>query len=119
MASADFCRTRPQSPTVAPPFGQALLTGTCDRSPWIMHTTFAAQALDLPMQTNEDGFVMMGSLACPHRPCIEFLYVTSQLWRECGRRRVRCRLDDAFAGFLSTVCYLAADQRCASVPAFA
>ena len=79
MTSADFCRTRPQSPTVAPLFGQALLTGTGGRSPWIMHTTFAAQALDLPMRTNEDGFVMLGSLACPHRPCIKFLSVASRL----------------------------------------
>ena len=34
--------------------------------------------LDLPMRMNEDGFVMLGSLACSHRPCIEFLFVTSQ-----------------------------------------
>ena len=40
---------------------------------------FTAQALDLPMRMNEDGFVMFGSLTCPHRPSIEFLFVTSQL----------------------------------------
>jgi hypothetical protein len=28
---------------------------------------------------NEDGFVMVGSLAWPHRPCIGFLSVTSQV----------------------------------------
>jgi hypothetical protein len=39
---------------------------------------FAAQALDLPMRMNEDGFVRFGSLTCPHRPCIEFLSVTFQ-----------------------------------------
>ena len=78
MASADFCRTRPQSPTAAPPFGQALLTGTCDRSPWIGRLTFTAQTLDLPLRMNEDGFVMLGTLTGPHRPCIEFLSVTSQ-----------------------------------------
>ena len=78
MPSADFCRARPQSPTAAPPFGQALLTGTFDRSPRIRHTTFAAQALDLPRGTNDNGFVMLGPLTDPHRPCIEFLSVTSQ-----------------------------------------
>ena len=31
------------------------------------------------MRMNEDGFVMVGSLACPHRPSIGFLFVTSQL----------------------------------------
>jgi len=48
-------------------------------SPWIRRPTFAAQALDLPMRLNEDGFVMVGSLTCPHRPFIEFLSVASQL----------------------------------------
>jgi len=33
MPSADFCPTRPQSPTAAPPFGQALLTGTLPEIP--------------------------------------------------------------------------------------
>ncbi len=45
---------------------------------WIRRLTFAAQALDLPMPTNEDGFVMVGPLTGPQRPCIEFLYVASQ-----------------------------------------
>ncbi len=94
MPSAAFCRTRPQFPTDAPPFGQALLTGTFDSSPWIRRSTFTAQALDLPMRTNEDGFVKLGTLADPHRPCIEFLYVASQFWRECGRRRMECRLNE-------------------------
>jgi len=32
------------------------------------------------MWMNENGFVMVGPLACPHRPCIKFLSVTSQFW---------------------------------------
>ncbi len=64
---------------VGSPFEQALLQDTCDGSPWIRRVTFAAQAPDLPMRMNEDGFVMIGSLTCPHRPCIRFLFVASQL----------------------------------------
>ncbi|APZ95699.1 hypothetical protein Fuma_05358 [Fuerstiella marisgermanici] len=30
------------------------------------------------MRMNEDGFVMIGSLTCPHRPCIRFLFVEFQ-----------------------------------------
>ncbi len=31
------------------------------------------------MQMNEDGFVKLGPLTCPHRPRIRFLFVASQL----------------------------------------
>ena len=79
MTSADFRRTPAPFPMVALSVRQAEQTDTCDGSPRIRRMAFTAQVLDLPMQMNEDGFVMFGSLACPHRPSIEFLFVTSQL----------------------------------------
>ncbi len=57
------------------------LPDTNSSPPWIRRPTFAAQAPDLPMRLNEDGFAMVGSLAWPHRPCIGFLSVASQLCR--------------------------------------
>ncbi len=36
--------------------------------------TFPAQAPNLPGRMSKDGFVMVGSLACPQRPWIGFLF---------------------------------------------
>jgi len=79
MTSADFRRTPAPLPVTALPADTVGIADTCGGSPRIRRMAFAAQALDLPMRMNEDGFVMSGSLACPHRPCIEFLFVASQL----------------------------------------
>jgi len=94
MASADCCSRRAVYTTRLRLSAQGLLPDLGCSPPWVRRSTFAAQALDLPMRTNEDGFVRVGSLADPHRPCVEFLSVTSQLWRECGRRRIGCRLNE-------------------------
>ena len=79
MTSADFRRTPAPLTGDGSACRQVGHADTCDGSPRIRRMAFAAQALDLPMRMNEDGFVRFGSLTCPHRPCIEFLSVTSQL----------------------------------------
>ncbi len=76
---------------------------TVPRSEFIGSSSlFFMVALDLPNRLNENGFVMIGSLAWPIRPCIKFLSVDPQFWWECGRLRRGFGLTNAFAGFLPT-----------------
>ena len=65
------------------------------------------------------GFAVSSQLTSSHRPRMWFLFVT---WRVLARMRLTtstnlrldakklggCQLNDAFAGFLSTDCYLTA-----------
>jgi len=47
-----------------------------------------------PSRLDENGFVMHGPLTWPCRPCMRFLFVAPQFWRECDRRRCWCRLNE-------------------------
>ncbi|MFO7903759.1 MAG: hypothetical protein R6U98_13940, partial [Pirellulaceae bacterium] len=68
-----------QADRPAPAFGLKPTPDLGSSPPWIRRLAFAAQAPDLPMRRNEDGFAVVGPLADPHRPCIGFLSVASQL----------------------------------------
>ena len=73
------------------------------------------------MQRNGDGFVMIGSLTCPHRPFIRFLFVDFQppmvarsfdesvigRDKQADPRKAR-KQSRTLAGFLPTVRYLPA-----------
>ena len=107
-ASADFRPTPPPLTGDSSAFRQAWVTDTSSGSPWIRQMTFAAQAPDLPMRMNEDGFVKLGPLTCPHRPCIGFLFGLSYresglaAWTRMRLTTILCQLPDTFAGFLPT-----------------
>ena len=62
MASADCWNRRDCSHNPAPAFGVKPTPGPGFQLSLDKTLTFAAQALDLPMRTNEDGFVMLGPL---------------------------------------------------------
>ncbi len=50
------------------------MADTWGGSPWIKRMAFTAQAPNLPGRMNKDGFVMVGSLTCPQRSWIGFLF---------------------------------------------
>jgi hypothetical protein len=94
----------------APSFEQALLTGTRQRSPQIRVRDLSPPKLPIYLRSVfRFGFVVSSPLTWSRRPRIGFLFVT---WRVLARTRstawFRSTLTRTFAGFLSTVRYLAA-----------
>jgi len=75
MAAADFCAHGSELPPTAPPFGQALLTGTRHRPPRIRTWTFAAQARHLPWGLS--GTVSLSTGSSPQGP-------SRPIWRFCS-----------------------------------
>ena len=94
----------------APPFGQALLAGTRLRSPQI-RVVICPRPSSTSTSAPSSGlaFAVSSLLTWSRRPRMWFLFVT---WRVLARRCPAAFLQPAyriiFAGFLSTVCHLAA-----------
>ena len=89
--------------SIAPSFGQALLTGTLHRSPQIRACTVPAQAPHLPPPRFRIGFALSSTLAWSRRPRMRLLFVTWQVLARMWRSGMIDRLTSTFAGFLPTV----------------
>ena len=103
MASADFCRTRPQFPTTAPPVGQALLTHYVRQISLDKTHNFHCASSRFTKGDERKRFRDVGpthrSPPALYRVSVRNLAALTGMWLTT----ILCQLTGTFAGFLPTV----------------